>query len=220
MEKDTVEYFDTIERALYTSVLADIMDDLGHRDRAMRHDIRPVYAGAKVAGRAATMLFTEVYEVPAEPYALELALLDSLVPGEVVVGSTQGSMRAAVWGELISTHARARGGRGAVLDGPTRDAWGIEEQRFPVFATGFTPLDSKGRLDVIAMRCPVEVGGVLVRDGDLVLGDVDGCVVVPQELEDEVVRRGLEKVSGENEVREVLARGTSIAQVFRDYGIL
>jgi regulator of RNase E activity RraA len=216
----TAEYYDRIEERLYTSVLADVMDDLGYRNQVMRHDIRPLYEGARIVGRAATMLVSEVFEVPADPYKLELELLDSLEPGEVVVFTTQGSHRAAVWGELLSTHSRARGGRGAIIDGCTRDTWGIVEMRFPVFASGCTPADSKGRLDVVAHRVPVEVGGVLVSPGDLVVADVDGCVAVPQIAEDEVVERALAKVEGENTVRDVLAAGTSIRQVFADYGIL
>jgi regulator of RNase E activity RraA len=214
------EYYDRVEERLYTSVLADVMDDLGYRDQVMRHDIRPLYEGARVVGRAATMLVSEVFEVPAEPYKLELELLDSLEPGEVVVFTTQGSQRAAVWGELLSTHARARGSRGAVIDGCTRDTWGIVEMRFPVFASGSTPADSKGRLDVVAIRVPIEVGGVLVSPGDLVVADVDGCLAVPQAAEDEVIERALAKIEGENTVRDVLAAGTSIRQVFAEYGIL
>jgi regulator of RNase E activity RraA len=216
----STEYYDLVEQRLYTSVLADVMDDLGYREQVMRHDIRPLYEGARVVGRAATMLVSEVFETPAEPYRLELELLDSIEPGEVVVFTTQGSHRAAVWGELLSTHVRARGGRGAVIDGCTRDTWGIVEMRFPVFASGATPADSKGRLDVIAYRVPIEVGGVLVSPGDLVVADVDGCLAVPQAVEEEVVERALAKVAGENTVRDVLAAGASIRQVFADYGIL
>lgn len=171
-------------------------------------------------GRAATTLLTEAYEEPEAPYALLLELLDSLVPGEVVIGTTQGSMCAAIWGELISTHARARGCRGAVFDGPIRDVRGITELGFPVFASGMSPLDSKGRLDVVSYRRPIVVAGVTVRDGDLIVADVDGVVVVPAEVEAETVRLAMDKVAGENEVREVLARGASIAQVFREYGVL
>lgn len=214
------EYYDRVEQQLYTSVLADVMDDLGYHDQVMRHDIRPLYDGARIVGRAATMLVSEVFEVPAEPYELELELLDSLEPGEVVVFTTQGSRRAAVWGELLSTHARARGSRGAVIDGCTRDTWGIVEMRFPTFAAGSTPADSKGRLDVVAIRVPIEVGGVLVSPGDLLVADVDGCLAVPQAAEDAVIERALAKIEGENTVRDVIAAGTSIRQVFADYGIL
>ena len=220
MDRHSDEYYDLIQERLYTSVLADVMDELGHRRQVMRYDIRPLYEGARVVGRAATMLASEVWETPAEPFKLELELLDSLEPGEVVVFTTQGSHRAAIWGELLSTHTRARGGRGCVIDGCTRDTWGIVDMRFPVFASGMTPADSKGRLDILAVRVPIEVGGVLVHPGDLIVGDVDGCLAVPQAIEAEVVDAALRKVEGENQVRDVLAAGASIRQVFHDYGIL
>jgi len=220
METNTIEFYERLELALYTSVLADVMDDLGYTDQVLRYDIRPLYEGARVVGRAATMLAGEVAEAPAEPFKVMLEFLDQIEPGEVIVCTTQGSTRAAVWGELLSTHTRARGGRGAIIDGLTRDAWGITEMRFPTFVTGTTPADSKGRLDVTATRVPIRVGGVVVQDGDLVVGDVDGCLTVPQAIEAEVVERALAKVSGENAVRDVLAAGASIRQVFADYGIL
>ena len=102
----------------------------------------------------------------------------------------------------------------------TRDAWGIVDIPFPVFVRGYTPADSKGRLDVMAIRVPIDCGGVLVNDGDLVVGDVDGCLAVPREIEAEAVERALAKVEGENTVRDVLRQGASIQQVFREYGIL
>ena len=220
MDRHSAEYYDRIEQQLYTSVIGDVMDELGYWRQVMRHDIRPLFDEAKIVGRAATMLAAEVYEIPAEPFKLEMQLLDELRPGEVVCCTQQGSTRAAMWGELLSTHTRAKGGRGVVLDGLTRDSWGIIDMRFPVFARGLTPADSKGRLDVMAVRVPIEMGGVLVHDGDLVVCDYDGCLAVPQAIEDEVLERAFRKVEGENEVREVLRRGASIQQVFRDYGIL
>ncbi len=216
----TASYFEEIGAKLYTAVVADILDDLGYRNQVMRYDIRPVYPEAKIVGRAATMLATDVDEIPARPYELELTLLDELRSGEVIVCTTHGSRRCSIWGELLSTHARAKGGRGAIFDGLTRDVAGITGMRFPVFATGCAAADSKGRTHVIAIRCPIEVGGVLVKDGDLVVADADGCVAVPAAVENEAISRALQKVSGENRVRDLLAHGASIRQVFADYGIL
>jgi len=213
-------YLDRIAESLYSSVLSDVLDDAGHRHQVMRPGIRPLYAGAKVVGRAATMLAIEVSELPPEPYKLLMELLDALQPGEVVVGAVQGESRAALWGELLSTHTRARGGRGVVLDGMSRDSWGIVEMKFPVLATGLSPADSKGRLEVVAIRSPIPVGGVSVADGDLVVADDDGCVVVPAAIEKEVVGRALEKVAGENTMRDILSKGASIREVFAEHGIL
>ncbi len=216
----TESYFDEIATKLYTAVVADVLDDLGYRNQVMRYDIRPVYSEAKIVGRAATMLATNVDEILANPYELELALLDELRSGEVIVCTTHGSRRCSIWGELLSTHARARGGRGAIFDGLTRDVAGITAMRFPVFTTGCGAADSKGRAHVTAIRCPIEVGGVLVKDGDLVVADGDGSVAIPAAVENEAISRALQKVSGENKVRGILARGTSIRQVFAEYGIL
>jgi regulator of RNase E activity RraA len=220
VDGSATDYLDDIANRLYSSVLADILDDAGYRNQVMRHNVRPLYPGAKAVGRAATMLAIEVTQLPAEPYKLLMELLDSLQPGEVIVGAVQGQPGGALWGELLSTHTRARGGRGVVLDGLSRDSWGIVDMKFPVFATGLSPADSKGRLEVVAIRGTIPVAGVSVADGDLVLADDDGCVVVPASIEKDVVARALEKVSGENEMREILAQGASIRDVFKKYGIL
>ncbi len=220
MDRYSTAYLDRIADSLYSSVLADILDDLGHRNQVMRPEIRPLYMGARVAGRAATMLVVNVTDLPAQPYRLLMELLDSVKPGEVAVAAVQGSAPAAMWGELLSTHTRAHGGRGAVLDGLCRDSRPIAEMRFPVFATGCSPADSKGRLDVISIRGTIPVGGVTVADGDLVVADDDGCVVVPSAVEDEVVTQALVKVSGENTVREVLRQGASIRAVFQEHRVL
>jgi 4-hydroxy-4-methyl-2-oxoglutarate aldolase len=216
----SAEYYDQISERLYTAVLADILDDLGYRNQVMRPDIRPLYAEARIVGRATTMLAAEVYETPSEPYKLELVSLDELQAGDVVVCTTQGSKRSAIWGELLSTHTRARGGRGAIIDGLSRDSWGIIAMKFPVFATGLTPADSKGRCDVIATGVTIEVGGVLVRNGDLVVADYDGCLAIPQTIEETVIARAMQKVSEENRVRDILRQGASIQKVFKDHGIL
>ena len=214
------DYLDRLGKNLYSSVVSDILDDAGYRHQVMRHDIRPLYPGAAVVGRAATMLAVEVAELPAEPYKLLLELLDGLRPGEVVVGAVQSRGGAAIWGELLSTHTRAKGGRGAVFDGLSRDSWGIVEMKFPVFATGLSPADSKGRLEVMSIRGTILVGGVSVMDGDLIGADADGCVVVPAAIEDEIVAKSLEKVSGEDTMRDVLRKGANLRAVFEEYGIL
>ncbi len=91
---------------------------------------------------------------------------------------------------------------------------------FPVFAAGFSPLDSKGRLNGVSHGRPIRVGDCLVRPGDWVFGDIDGVVVVPIEAAETAFVRALEKVTGENRVREELARGRSIREVFGEYRIL
>jgi 4-hydroxy-4-methyl-2-oxoglutarate aldolase len=220
VDKSSREYYDWIATKLYTAVLADTMDKLGCRHQIMRPEVRPLYPEAKVVGRAATMLAVETCQMPQEPYRLEMALLDDLKPAEVVVCQWLGTQPAAIWGELLSTCAAAHGARGAIIDGYCRDSCGILAMRFPVFAIGLTPADSMGRCEVVAIREPIRIGEALVRNGDLVVADRDGGVVIPQDIEDEVIWRAMEKVNGENLVRSELARGASIQEVFKKYRIL
>jgi 4-hydroxy-4-methyl-2-oxoglutarate aldolase len=214
------ELFDFMARELYVSVVSDVLDSLGYREQAMDATIRPIYREAIVVGRAHTVLSTDVYQLPEDPYSAEIAAIDSLRPNDVLVAATNKSTRTCFWGELLSTTARARGCRGAVIEGHVRDVLKIEQMRFPIFATGIRPVDSAGRGLVVAHGVPVECGGVLVRPGDIVFGDFDGIVVIPREVEEEAIRRAQEKVIAENKAREDLARGDLLRDVYDRYGVL
>jgi regulator of RNase E activity RraA len=205
---------------LYSAVLADVLDSLGQRHSALPPAQRPLKPEWRLFGRAATLAAVSVSSEPEHPYAVELECIDALRPGDVLVIATNGDRGSALWGELLSTASRAHGAVGVVLDGLTRDTARILAMDFPVFAAGFSPLDSKGRLDGIHFGRPVQIGACQVRQGDIVFGDIDGVVVVPQELAAEALARALEKVRGENKVREELARGRSAREVFAEYGIL
>ncbi|MCC7275433.1 MAG: RraA family protein [Alphaproteobacteria bacterium] len=216
------ELLDRARLRLFTAVLSDTLDALGRRDQAFRPGIRPLDESLVLFGRARTGLYAEVYSVaPGEnPYALEIALIDDLAPGEIPVLACQGSPRIAPWGELLTTAAMARGAAGCVTDGLVRDIRQIRELRFPVFHGGIGPLDSKGRGKVIAIDVPVTCGGVHVRPGELVMGDADGVVVVPADIERDCLLLALEKVEGEDRTREELLAGARLADVFARHGIL
>ena len=212
-----------LQKRLYAAVLSDVLDGMGLRDQAMKPFIRPLDEESVLFGRARTGLYMPVYEVREgeNPYEVEIALVDDLKPHDVAVFSCGGPTdRIAPWGELLSTAAMARGASGCVTDGLVRDIRAIRSMGFPVFHGGIGPLDSKGRGKMVERDVPVMCAGVSVRPGDLVFGDVDGVVVIPREVEEDVVRRAIEKVSGENESRDALRRGEKLADVFRRLGIL
>ncbi len=214
------ELFEEMKQKLFSAVIADALDGCGYRDQILRHDIRPLYPDAVAVGRALTVLSVDVYEIPDEPYKLELEAVDALKPGDVMVAQTNGTKRSSLWGELLSTAAEVRGARGAVIDGFTRDSQAIAAMEFPLFVRGIAPYDSKGRSDVIAYDIPIECGGVKVCPGDLVFGDFDGVVVVPQAVEDQVLKAAFEKAAEEKEVKEALKNGMSATAAFQKYGIL
>src|SRR5215470_702279 len=118
-------------------------------------------------------------------FGLMLEALDDLRRNEVYV-NTGSSPRNALWGELMSTRARKLGSRGAVLNGYVRDTNPILKMGFPTFAFGSYGQDSAPRYKVVDFRVSVEIGGVRLRPGDIVFGDVDGVLLVPVESEAEI----------------------------------
>ena len=209
-----------IKEKLYTAVIADILDDLGYRNQVMNSTIRPLNSNMVLAGESFTVLATDVYAQPKEPYKLELESVDRLSNGEVVVVTTNGSQSSGFWGELLTTVAQCRGAVGGVIDGFTRDTRQIMNLGFPLFVRGMCAYDSKGRTDVIAYQVPIECGGVLVNPGDFVFADNDGAVVIPAEIKEEAIARSFEKVNGENLVRKEILEGASATEVFSKYHIL
>jgi 4-hydroxy-4-methyl-2-oxoglutarate aldolase len=212
--------FDVLQRELYTGVICDVLDSLDLRHQAMEGDVRPVHPDMALAGRARTVLSVDVYHVPDNCYEKEIAFVDALLPGDVAVGCTNRSTRTGLWGELLSTAARARGARGAVMDGYVRDVRRIVDMGFPVFATGMRPVDSRGRSVVIDYDVPVECAGVMVRSGDIIFADLDGVVVIPQAAAEETIARAREKIQQEDATRGELERGAYLRDVFARYGVL
>jgi regulator of RNase E activity RraA len=218
-ERD-VALCELVERTLYTAVVSDSLDQMGVRHQAMSEYLRPVHKRCKFAGWARTIACSDVYHVVDDPYAMEIEAVDSLLPGEVAIVGTQKSKRNAPWGELLSTAARARGARGAVVDGLIRDIEKIEELGFPVFASGIKPVDSMGRGLVTAYNVPVECGDVIVHPGDLIFADYDGVIAIPSACVKEVVALATDKVQREEGSRAELMAGAYLRDVFRKYGVL
>lgn len=214
------DLFQLMQERLYTGVICDTLDDLGYRNQAFPANIRPLEVDKKVVGRAKTILAADVYHIHENPYDKEIAALDSVKPGEVIVAGVNQSTQNGLWGELLSTAAKMRGANGAIIDGVIRDTDKIIELGFPVFCTGFRPLDSKGRGLVIDYDCPLKVGDVLVNPGDVVFGDRDGIAIIPSAVLEQTVKAALEKVEGENNTRKELLEGKLLREVYDKYGVL
>jgi len=211
---------EVLRERLYVAVVADALDGLGLREQAMDARLRPLAPGMRLVGRAHTVASADVYEPPADPYRLEIAAVDALQPGDVLVASTGRSERTCYWGELLSTAAAARGAVGCAVDGYVRDARQIIALGFPVFATGFRPVDSAGRSTVVAYGGAVACGGVVVQPGDVVFGDDDGLVVIPRARLAAAVNAALAKVEGEDQSRAMLRQGATLREVYDKFGVL
>ena len=216
MNEDPIE----ILEKLYSAVVADVLDGMGYRNRCLRHDVQALTPANKVSGRIFTAKAQVVDEIPAEPYKLEMEAIDTMEAGDVLVIDADGNQDSAFWGELLSTACIAKGVRGVVMNTCCRDLWALSQMDFPVFGTGRTPADSKGRIDVVSINETIVMNEVVINPGDLVLGDLDGVVIIPDEAADQALKLAYEKVMGENTVREELAAGVPVGEVFRTHGIL
>lgn len=209
---------------IYVAAICDILDELGYRNQAMHHRLRPLLPDMRncgFIGRARTFEWIEVDYVDEEnPYGLEIEAMDSLNEGDVVVHSTDYNGTNAPWGELMSTIAKHKGVAGCVCDSQVRDCIRIIEMNFPVYYTGIRPLDSKGRGLVIAYDVPVKCGEVLVNPGDLIFADFDGIVVIPKKIEKEVIEKAKEKIHAENLSREELLNGKTLSEVYNRFKVL
>ncbi len=212
--------FRQVEEQLYTAVISDALDELGSRDQALREFLRPISGSERIVGWARTISCVDVYHIPENPYAMEIEAVDSILPGEVVVVSTAGSLQNAPWGELLSTAAQARGARGAVIDGLVRDVRKIQSIDFAVFARGIKPVDSKGRGTIIDYNVPIDCAGVRISPGDLIVADYDGVIAVPAEVLPNLIQLALEKVRKEDGTRAELKNGAYLKDVYAKYGVL
>jgi regulator of RNase E activity RraA len=217
---------ETVRSRLFTAVIGDVLDVAGYTHQFLPPEIRAVDPEMVAVGRAMTVLEADCasdaigHSGTVESFGLMLRALDQLGADEIYI-CTGSSPRYALWGEMMSTRAQAVGAAGAVLDGFHRDTRGVLATGLPVFSAGAYAQDQRVRGRVIDFRCPLEFSnGVRVNPGDLVVGDIDGVVVVPSQVEEDVVRLALEKVEGEKLVREKLLTGATTEAIFAETGIM
>lgn len=209
-----------IRQSLYAAVVADALDSLGLQNQSPRVTLTCYSGDGLLAGRCKTTLWGDLYHDVADPYELELRAVDSCTPDSVMICAAGGSMRSALWGELLSTAAQNSGCVGAIVDGAVRDVAKIRELGFCTFARGTSVYDSQNRQRVIDLDVPVEIAGVQFSPGDLVLADQDGVVVVPQQVEAEAIRRAWEKVHAENRTRDAIRAGMKATEAYQRFGVL
>lgn len=213
------ERFDAIRRELYTPVVGDILDELGYRRQFLPPHIQGMRDDMKVIGRAMPVLIADVTGPQQVPFGRLTEALDQLEPGEVYLAQNA-TVPCSAWGEILTATARGRGAAGAVVDGYHRDTPRILQQDFPVFSRGRYAQDAGVRSSVIDFRCLIRIGEVEITPGDLVFGDIDGVLVIPSSIEDEVIERAFTKARTENVVRGAIESGMSSSEAFATFGVL
>lgn len=203
---------------LYTGAVADILDEKGFRRQCLAPDFRPIFPEKRAAGFAFPALGEACADVSYDCRPAILQFLKSIPAESMVVFDPGREKVCAAWGEFMALVARNNGCRGVVVDGPIRDTEMIMQAGFQIFGAGFWPVSSVGRWRPVHVGQPVLVRGVEVRPGDLVLGDVDGVVIVPKPMVEEVLLAAEACYQAERSMKEELRAGKTMDEVFAKYG--
>lgn len=204
--------------AVAVASVADAVDKVCGKRGYMAACIKPRINDKRICGPAATVLETATDEFVPPQHALDL--IDEAPKGSVIVISIAGGEPdVAVWGGLMTAGAVANGHAGAVLDGGVRDLVEIRrDYGFPVYARDVSPGTTLGRYKTVASQVPVSVGGIMVHPGDLIVGDVDGVVVVPKDMAAEVLKLSQEIDARELEQAKLIIAEKSLRKGLARYG--
>lgn len=202
----------------YTGAVTDILDEMGYPHQVLPHSIQSLVPGHTLAGRALTILGEPSESMDSDAiFPPVLKMLSAIRPGDVLTYQANDNVSAHL-GELSSETAKFRGARGAVIDGGARDTEYMFRLRFPVFARYKTPLDIRGRWRLVDWNVPVVIGSIIIHPGDLILGDRDGVVVIPQAIAEEVVTKAEAVVHTENLVRAAILQGVLPLEAYHRFG--
>ena len=206
-----------------TAVIADVLDSMHMTPRVLDNSLRPIGAASVFAGPA--------YTITGESGRFEggdrakLAAIDGMPVGVVAVWASMDAKGVCCFGDLLASAMRARDCTAAVVDGGVRDTTFLESCGMPVVARYQTPAQGIGRWRVTSAQTDVRVRGALedwltISPGDLVVGDADGVIVVPNHLQQEVTGKVMEWSRLEGSAREEITRGLPLLTALAKYGHL
>jgi regulator of RNase E activity RraA len=197
-----------VQRAakLDTTAISDAMDRLGIAGQCL--NIKPLDPRFRLTGRA----FTILYGPAGTPPGTVGDYIEDVPPGGVVVLDNGGRENATVWGDILTWVANRRGVAGTVIDGACRDTHLARELGYPIYSRSYSMRTGKDRIQVEAMGGPVNIGDARVHQGDILRGDADGVVAIPQAHEDAILTNAEQIDAAESQIRALVAEGHTLKE--------
>ncbi len=202
----------------YTGAVFDVLRERGITNSVLPKDVRPIDRSKKLAGPIFTVAGSPKDDVDGHQSLLEWTEFLSAAPADHVVISTGQDDDRALMGELSAETLQYRKVKGYVTDGGCGDCAFIIDIGFPVFARFYTPRDVVGAWTPDTFQEPIDFLGVTVRPGDYLIADIDGAVIIPGEIAEEIVTEVEEIMQKENLVRKAILAGTSPKEAYLMYG--
>jgi regulator of RNase E activity RraA len=200
--------------SISTTNLSDALDQAGLRGAVI--GIRPLFGMPKVVGRAVTIKITAAGMIKSKRH-LGIDAIAVSSPGDVIAIDNRGDTYNNCWGEILSCAAQQKRVSGVLIDGAARDVDFCQEIGFPVFARGVVPITARGRIIQEDFNCPIRLGDVQVRPGDILVGDVNGVVVIPEEKVEEVLSAAEMILEKEEQMKADILAGMDILEVDSKY---
>lgn len=203
---------------LYPGAITDVLDERGYTDQTLDNRIAPLTNDMTVAGIAYPVVGRPNRNLEYDKNIREILRMLGDVPEHAVITYDTNDTQAAHIGELSVTSLVEAGCRGAVIDGGARDVSYILDHDFPVFSRYNTPADAVPRWEILEWGVSTVVGGVEVAPGDVIVGDIDGVVAIPEDIAVDVLKDAEDIVSTENEIREAVRGGSDPLEAYDTYG--
>ena len=198
---------------LYTGAISDVLREHRLMDQALPHRIQPLRPDTRCVAGLAFTVKSQPHTLLTGEMTLRTGMLEAMGEGHFVVWDCSGAEDSTAWGGVMTAAAKARGVRGAAIDGGARDIRQIMDADFPVFCRFRHPNAALGRAMISHYQVPLRIGGVFIHPGDIVVGDMDGIMVVPRALAVPVLERAEEILGIERDIFEWIEQGDSVAEI-------
>ncbi len=198
---------------LYTGIVSDVLREHRLMDQALPHRIQPLRPDQPCTAGLAFTVKSAPNTVVTGEMTLRGQMLEALGDGDFVIWDTSGAEDSTAWGGVMTAAAKARGVRGAAIDGGARDTRQVMDAGFPLFCRFRHPNAALGRAMISHHGVPLRLGATMVHPGDVVVGDMDGVVIVPRALALPVLQRSEEILGLEREIFAWIEQGDGVAEI-------
>lgn len=200
-----------------SSLLSDALDDLGYKKQVIK-GLSSNLPGIKILGRAKTLKIVPLEEnEDANGIYKALESYDSIVPGDIIVIQND-LLNHAYFGELNANLSIREGASGVIMNGKTRDSNAVSSLNFPVFSSGTTCQDVKNRATTESINKKIEIESVSITPNALIFADDEGVIVIPSEIEKQLIDTILDKNLSEKEILLGIASGKDVQSIIEKFG--